>query len=100
MPFSKAVEVAMSDIDWVGDEDLQEAHRSINIRCDEADAGLVDAHRSINIRCDDVGAGLKVSDAKRLRLRLADELARRGLAHKAPRPEHRKITSEVNYASA
>ena len=51
MPFSKAVEVAMSDIDWVGDEDLQEAHRSINIRCDEADAGLVDAHRSINIRC-------------------------------------------------
>ena len=82
MPFSKAVEVAMSDIGWVGDEDLQEAHRSINIRC------------------DDVGAGLKVSDAKRLRLRLADELARRGLTHKAPRPEHRKITSEVNYASA
>lgn len=79
MPFSKAVEVAMSDIGRVGDEDLQEAHRSINIRCDEV--------------------GLKVSDAKRLRLRLADELARRGLAHKA-RPEHRKITSEVSYASA
>lgn len=94
MTFSEAVGVAMSDLNWIGDEDLQEAHRIINIRCDEADAGLVKAHQRIN------GGGLNVSDAKRMRLRLARELDRRELTHKAPRPEHRKITSEVLYASA
>lgn len=85
MQIKRALEIWL-EIEKASVEELQEAHGALDSLCDEVSAGVI-------ARMANVPPSVDLSKLKKIRLKLAGELAQRGVGHKLPRPARRPTNS-------